>query len=104
LPETDVEEGDFVVGKVDGEWIGGVVSSAGAEVKYDAVEANKSGLSWLPVWEKDGDIVRKMDRPKGYDRSEGKMDVTEVKAVGSLTDTWRLTEVTRRKLENLEVI
>ena len=104
LPETDVEEGDFVVGKVEGEWIGGVVSSAGAEVKYDAVEANKSGLSWLPVWEKDGDVVRKMDRPKGYDRSEGKMDVTEVKAVGSLTDTWRLTEVTRRKLENLEVI
>ena len=32
------------------------------------------------------------------------MDAIEVKAVGSLTDKWRLTEVTRRKLENLNVI
>jgi len=82
LPETNVEKGDFIVGKVDGEWVGGVVSSTGAKVKYDAVEANKSGLSWLPVWERDGDLVRKMDQPEGYDRFEGRMDVAEVKAVG----------------------
>ena len=78
--------------------------SAGKEVEYDAVEANESGLSWLPVWEKDGEAVRRKEQPKGYDRSEGKMDAIEVKAMGSLTDKWRLTEVTRRKLENLNVI
>ena len=98
LPETDVEEGDFVVEKVDGEWVGGIARSAGKEVEYDAVEANKSGLSWLPVWERDGEAVRRKERLKGYDRSEGKMVAIDIKAVGSLT------EVTRRNLRHLNVI
>jgi hypothetical protein len=108
VPQTGVQVGSFVVAKgpEDGEWFGGIATAvSGVDVRYDMVESEEeNGISWPPVWQRGKRILKQKVQPKGFGRVTGCVDVNEVKAVGSLTETWRLTEGTRRELEDLEVI
>ena len=68
------------------------------------MEGSTSGLAWLYLWT-DGDATyRRLKKPDGTESLEMTVSADLVRVSGTLTKTNRLSDVTRRRMEDLEII
>jgi len=106
IPDIQAEVGEFIMWMdEDGEWIGGVVRAVeGSKLRVHLMEGSTSGLAWLCLWT-DGDATyRRLKKPEGAESLEMTVSADLVRVSGTLTKTNRLSEIVRRRMEDLEII
>ena len=88
-------------------WCGGVVTEVGAvSAKIHEYEGDSGkGLSWLPLWVCDGEEARQAAHPgKDWKMKEVDIKVMDMKVIGSLKKSGYVDEVTRSRMEALDII
>ena len=68
------------------------------------MQGSATGLAWMYLWKDKKGTYRNMKRPDGTDPLEMTINAESVKVTGNLTQTNRLSEGTRRRMEDLEII
>ena len=88
----------------DGEWIGGVTTVEVGELRVHLMEGGTSGLVWLYLWTNGNATYRRLKKPDGTESLEMTVSADLVRVSGTLTKTNRLSDVVRRRMEDLEII
>ena len=91
----------------DGSWMAGVAEDVEEDkLKVRAVgiwsdvhgELGTQGGSWLYLWEEEDGTYRGMERPEGTGSLMMTVSVNLVKMAGTLTDTNKLSIITRQRI------
>ena len=96
---VEVELGSFVLWIEDGLCGGSVEAVHGGKLEVMAREQDVgTGKNWLPTWKKEDEVLRRKVAPDGFVKNMVEVDASEVKMVGELTDTHRVTDATWRAM------
>ena len=106
IPDVQASVGEFVMWMdSDGEWIGGVVRATEEnDLHVHVMEGSTSGVAWLYLWKDEDATYRRLKKPEGTEPLEMTVSADLVRVSGTLTQTNRLSDVTRRRMEDLEII
>ena len=75
-----------------------------AELLVHMMQGSATGLSWLYLWQDKDGTHRSKKRPGGTNPLEMTINMEVVKVTGHLTQTNRLSESTRKRMEDMEII